>query len=516
METAHKILEFFRGSQPAHHSYKLLLIGETGSGKTSFLNLICNCAAIEAAGKEIDDIGLTNVRTFHDVALENPKSKQMESKTFGAKMYNTKLSGLDVGVIDTPGFNDSRGFDQDEQNTKVIIQSLKAVEHINCVCLVINGRNSRISAQLKYVFTAITSILPKTVVNNIIVVFTNTVDETELNFDVDMLRQYFGKKIPEQNIFYVENPCCKLEKVRAKSQTKPISATAAKSVAGSFQITASVLKEMHDTIKDFQKIHTVEFVSLYDKKQAIELKVVTILTKYTEQRQLVVSIESEKEKAKVALQKEQLHADYRSEQQIERCKVVEMPEKRHNTLCGAAGCYSNCHIPCHLDKTFDKEPLRKCRAMNGTENCKECGHCYNLHYHQNAKFEYETYTKEFIDENMRSEFIKATDMKQRAECLMENLEQSLRQVELVQQSLTEELYRVISEFQKYSMNHNYALLLHCQIEVIEFAIKSERGNRSGLLKTKERLVQQLEIVKRAMPRTYGKAHTKPTTYGYYS
>ena len=70
-------------------TYKLVLIGETGSGKTSFLNLLCNCATIQDTGKKIDEEGLSNVKEFHDIALENPNSEKMESKTSNAKLYNT-------------------------------------------------------------------------------------------------------------------------------------------------------------------------------------------------------------------------------------------------------------------------------------------------------------------------------------------------------------------------------------------------------------------------------------------
>jgi len=37
-------------STPSHNPYKLLLIGETGSGKTSFLNLLCNFEVVSKLG----------------------------------------------------------------------------------------------------------------------------------------------------------------------------------------------------------------------------------------------------------------------------------------------------------------------------------------------------------------------------------------------------------------------------------------------------------------------------------
>ena len=191
--------------------YKMLLVGETGSGKTSFLNLLCNCEMIKKLGF---NKGSKQLRKFNDSNLENARSREAESKTSGVKMYSIELDKVElkVGIMDTPGFGDTRGFQQDKQNTKLIIDGLKAEQYINCVCLVINGRLSRITATLRYVLTEVTSILPREVLNNVIVVFTNAVDPWLLNLNPDSLKEYFGRKIDPEKIFCIENPYCRLER----------------------------------------------------------------------------------------------------------------------------------------------------------------------------------------------------------------------------------------------------------------------------------------------------------------
>lgn len=102
-------------SVESFYPYKLLLIGETGSGKTSFLNLLCNYVTIKKLGFEL---GLEQLKNFNDIELENAQSKQMESKTSSTALYNIKLNDLKIGVIDIPGFGDSRGMDEDRKHTK--------------------------------------------------------------------------------------------------------------------------------------------------------------------------------------------------------------------------------------------------------------------------------------------------------------------------------------------------------------------------------------------------------------
>ena len=47
--TTTMFLQVFKGQDP-HYPFKMLLIGETGSGKTSFLNLLYNCGTVQALG----------------------------------------------------------------------------------------------------------------------------------------------------------------------------------------------------------------------------------------------------------------------------------------------------------------------------------------------------------------------------------------------------------------------------------------------------------------------------------
>ena len=62
-------------------AYNMLLIGETGSGKTSFLNLLCNFKLVL---KLKDDSSIKKLNKFQNEALENVKAAEMESANTGA------------------------------------------------------------------------------------------------------------------------------------------------------------------------------------------------------------------------------------------------------------------------------------------------------------------------------------------------------------------------------------------------------------------------------------------------
>ena len=231
----------------------MLLVGETGSGKTSFLNLICNTAVIQMIGSNFD-YKLDSFQDFNDIQLENAASHPMQSKTSGAKLYQVELCGMSWGIIDTPGFGDSRGIEQDKENINKVISCIREEKYINCVCLVINGRLSRNTADLKYVLTQIASILPRAISKNLIIVFTNTSSELDLNFDLNEFQTYFGYQIDTDRTFCIDNPYSLLAKARERRGQLSEDLIVQK-LKKSFEETAEVMQKMCNAVKGFEKIH---------------------------------------------------------------------------------------------------------------------------------------------------------------------------------------------------------------------------------------------------------------------
>ena len=480
------------------HPYKILLIGETGSGKTSFLNLLCNSKLIEELGTNIDAAKLDRIRQYNDLQIEDSTARAMASKTSEAKFYKTELGKMRMTAIDTPGFGDSRGLEQDKKNVKKIIDALKGEEYVNCVCLIINGRQSRMTASLKYVLSEISSIMPREIFNNIIVVFTNTADALDCNFDMRELDHYFGKKI--DCAFYIENPYCRIEKAKQKAKQLSLEQIA-RSLRKSFEDTAECLRSLYETIKDFKDVHTRHFIILYNKKQEIERDVIIILASYDQQTKLEKEIRKTEQEVDAALKSKSLYRDFKTTREVEVVKPVPTPEERHNTLCGAPECYSNCHLPCYLDKSFNPEEFKNCRAMGGTETCKVCGHGYRYHYHTEVKFEKVKERKEFVDEAMKRKFEEAeANMEQRANYLRQGLQTRREALELKKGSLLLELNGKIAEFQRLGISkQNYAKVLEKQRDVVQLRIEvSEDAQRAQLNALKQDLEKKLAVVNSAL------------------
>ena len=475
------------------HPYRMLLIGETGSGKTSFLNLLCNSKLFEELGTKVDAAKFNQIKRYNDLKIEDSTARAMASKTSDAMFYNTEVCEMRMEVIDTPGFGDSRGLEQDKKNVKKIIDALRHQEYVNCVCLIINGRQARMSASLQYVLGEISSILPREVFNNIIVVFTNTADPLDCNFDISELDPFFGRRI--ECAFYIDNPYCRIEKAKQKATQLSVDQIA-KSLRKSFEDTAESLHSLQETIKDFNDVHTHHFIRLYNKKQEIEKGVIEILNSYDQQTELEKEIKITEEEVDAALKSKSLYKDFETTREVEVVKTVPTPEERHNTLCEVPGCYSNCHMPCYLPKSFEQEKFKSCAAMGGTEICKVCGHSYRHHHHNEVKFEKVKEKKEFVDEAMKAKFNKAASMEQGADYLRQGLQ--IRREELLHKkyNLLQELFGKMAEFQELGISkQNYVKLWEKQLDTVKLRIENATGaQRAQLNALKADLEKKLEVV----------------------
>ena len=477
--------------------YKMLLLGPIASGKTSLLNLLYNCGLIQALGYEE---GSKQLRQFNDNQLENVKSHELESKTCNAKLYNVELGALRVGVIDTPGFGDIRGLEEDKKHAKRIIEVVKQEKYIDCICLVIDGRQSRMNASLRYILTFVTFILPREVLNNIILVFTNTADALDLNFNLRALKEFFGREF--NDFFLIENPYCRLEKQKQKQIPYD---QIVQSFKMSFDKAGDEIRRMCTTIESFKQVHAHIFDTLCRKTQQIEREVMKLITAYDYQQELEKKITMTEKEVHASQRNQRLNANFQSSR-TKPARWIPVDTQHPNTLCGAPGCYSNCHESCYcVAKSFDKKTLKRCwciKSSTKSDHCAICGHHYTLHYHNEVRWVNTGKTIELvIDQETKRKFEEAKNMEKKAVIVKQHLERDKTTSEKVMKKLSEQLLLTLEEFHKLSINQNYAKLLENQLAIIEHRLigtAPEAWQYMYLRETKEDIQRKLDLVQATM------------------
>jgi predicted GTPase len=172
----------------------ILLLGETGVGKSTFINAFANYLAfnsleqaqtnepivlipvsfIMTTGDNFEEQTIkfgeydsSNNENFNNVGQS--VTQHCKSYTFALHQYD----GKKLRIIDTPGFGDTRGLEQDDQNMEHILQYISRLTHLNAICFLLKPNSSRLNMFFRTCLTQLFSFLAPTARKNVIFCFTN-------------------------------------------------------------------------------------------------------------------------------------------------------------------------------------------------------------------------------------------------------------------------------------------------------------------------------------------------------
>jgi GTP-binding protein EngB required for normal cell division len=172
----------------------ILLLGESGVGKSTFINAFVNYLKFETfkqaeSSKPVVLIPVSFLITTgnnfeeHTVKFGDPDSLNNEdfdhpgqSVTQNCKSYVFDIGrkrGLKFRIIDTPGFGDTRGIDQDDLNMQHILEYINNFDHLNAVCFLLKPNTSQINTFFRTCLTQLLDLLGSNIHQNIIFCFTN-------------------------------------------------------------------------------------------------------------------------------------------------------------------------------------------------------------------------------------------------------------------------------------------------------------------------------------------------------
>ena len=172
----------------------VLLVGETGVGKSTFINAFVNYLTFNSfdeaeASEPVVLIPVSFIMTSGDNfdetvikfgEVENPDNEDFndngQSVTQHCKSYvfDLKNSEKKLRIIDTPGFGDTRGLKQDDYNMEHILHYVNNLTHLNALCFLLKPNSSRLNILFRTCFIELFSFLSPAARNNVIFCFTNS------------------------------------------------------------------------------------------------------------------------------------------------------------------------------------------------------------------------------------------------------------------------------------------------------------------------------------------------------
>ena len=192
--TTQSVPSEWKGTSPKRHKKKfinVLLLGESGVGKSTFINAIVNYLQFEnfPAAHSGEPIVLTPVSflmtqgdnfeerivTFGKQDPNENHNNTGQSVTQHCRSYVfTVGTKTKIRLIDTPGMGDTRGLDQDDRNMEHILSFISHLPHLNAICILLKPNESRLNVVLRSYFNRLVGFLGEHVRDNIVFCFTNT------------------------------------------------------------------------------------------------------------------------------------------------------------------------------------------------------------------------------------------------------------------------------------------------------------------------------------------------------
>ncbi|KIY66908.1 hypothetical protein CYLTODRAFT_354146 [Cylindrobasidium torrendii FP15055 ss-10] len=451
--------------------FTILLVGETGVGKTCFLSFFANVIEGRSPAEYVP---------VHDINNEQGGSQKC-SQTQAARVYEFRSrNDVRIRILDTPGLADTRGISKDQEHKKNIAETIQNyIPVVNAVIVLANGTQPRLGVATDYALTTLSSIFPRSLRDNIAFLFTNVSNALSWNFQPDSIPSF----LQSAQQLIVDNPFAMREKyLSIIAQTKQHNASVLgrleRSITSAHDDAVEELVKLFDWMDGLEPQPTSEILNLYNKLQGIETRIENALASMAQ----ATIKKKELEKIKASMDKSGV--DMKTYKEYE--KVIRSPtwiqDERdyHNTLCSVPKCYSNCHQHCGLSFSLDPADLVGCAARDQrdrTDNpkCVQCGHGMLDHRHYNSLWMKKEEVQTSVDESAKARFFKAKlDAEQQAK-VQKQVQDAVDAMSARVADQTAEIGRLAEEYSQLSLSGNLAGQVQKAVRMVELHAEAMAG-----------------------------------------
>uniref|UniRef100_A0AC34GYX4 G domain-containing protein n=1 Tax=Panagrolaimus sp. ES5 TaxID=591445 RepID=A0AC34GYX4_9BILA len=176
----------------------ILVIGETGVGKSTWINALANYISYDTIDDVLSNDFINLIPTQFELTEKQQNGKLIQksikvgtsdnenftkgqSATQQAKAYTFRHNNCLYRIIDTPGIGDSRGIEQDKKNMENIMQFISMYKEIHGICVLMRPNESRLTPSFEFCFKELLVQFHRSAVENIVFCFTQT---SGFNFEV--------------------------------------------------------------------------------------------------------------------------------------------------------------------------------------------------------------------------------------------------------------------------------------------------------------------------------------------
>jgi hypothetical protein len=356
-----------QSSQARTQEKVLMVVGETGAGKTTLINGMINY--ILGVQWE-DDFRFKLIKEEGGKSQAHSQTQSITAFTIH-QMEGSPLS-YTLTIIDTPGFGDTEGLKKDifiTSQIKEFFSMQNGIDHLNGIGFIEKSSGGRLTSRRRYIFDAILSIFGKDMVKNIFLMI-NFCDGAP----PPVLEAVKEAGIPFQKYFQFNNSALFSEEKdnRFPAMFWEMGFESFKEFFNDFEKSDSIsLRLTEDVLEERKKLETT-VNGLLPQIEAAQLKLNEFL----------------REEAMLLTYKDQIEANknFTWVDMVSKQRKVDLPRGVHTTNC--LKCNATCHLSCAYANDNDKY---KCSAMDGggitNAVCRVCKCSWRDHCNNPYRFE---------------------------------------------------------------------------------------------------------------------------------
>jgi GTPase SAR1 family protein len=524
----------------------ILLLGETGVGKSTFINAFINYLkyeSLEDAKSENLDVLIPSKFTITDNNYNmstvkignNDPNEQIEnigmSTTQGCKsnVFHAAENKVLIRLIDTPGIGDTRGIDQDKKNFDNILNYIGKHQYLNGICILLKPNNARLNVVFRFCIQELLSHLHKNAKDNIVFCFTNARSTFYRPGDtLPPLKKQLEHLKNRSNVEIVTNRstvyCFDNESFRFLAAIKGgITFTDAdeqsfaeswkRSVDESLRLLKYLVTRTPHKVRDTLSLNNTRKIVILLAKPLAEIGQLI---------QINISMATE--------QQNQIRNNSKTIKQLEeRLKISQIDYKPEplgypRTVCTSPDCVevltvkdnikkinhkTHCHIRCYLDGVkcdlVNNPALQECTAFYGNAGiCNKCGCHWTKHMH--VTYENKVINVKVVDVNVENEIKEKLSFQEKKEALIKTYQTRINDLKEEQQKIND----INIKFAQFLRQSAIAAFNDAYADYLDHFISDEMIKKNadpenyddeilkGLEASKREYIEKVAIIKRAI------------------
>ncbi|XP_047227761.1 uncharacterized protein LOC124872110 [Girardinichthys multiradiatus] len=439
----------------------ILLVGETGAGKSTLINALVNHAM---GVKFEDEVWFQIVKDENRNQTESQTSDVMVYEIFG---FESKTLPFSLTIIDTPGYGDTGGIEHDvivSERLFELFRSENGIHELDAVGLVLKSSVNRLSDRLKYIFDSVMSLFGKDIEKNIVALVTHSSGRRpkDLLQALEAADIRCAKDEKEQPVYFLFNNCQQDERTDEPEYLENADRIARRGLSGFTAFLGKTAPQKLETTLDVlnERIRLASCIqNLQDRIRMSELKQAEI-------KQMQEALQNHEENTKNEKFAVEVDEAYKEKESIEGDLWL-------MTLFKGAVCCTVCEENCHYPGCTSSTSLKDCEVMKDGR-CTVCSLKCPVSAHVKGKWRYVNKTKRVqksLDE------IRRRSKREKGWNFLEKLEKDMKKLKAEKSQLLEDSYQHVVNLEKIALKvYSVSTYVHFDF-LIERLKESEQSSK---------------------------------------